>query len=356
MSDTVAAILMPPATQRIAGVDIVRLAAIVAVICIHTTPFGAAADVGFSVLQPGWLINQACRFAVPFFFIMSGYFWAGKLQDGIADPAVSLAMAKRILIIFVAWSLIYLLPSDIGAIDEMGLAGPFKVAYWNLSSLRNDPWRILLEGTKSHLWFLVAILWALGIATLFLVHKRLTALVALAVALYIAGMLMKAYVDTPFGLPTAFQSRNGPFFGTLPFVTGILFAKLRRTPDWFWTGAQLFLCGLLIQGAETAMLWKLYGTSPIQDYTIGTYFMGCGAAMFALSNHATLHNAGLSGLGKYSLGIYAGHIIFVDIFKHVDKHTDNPWWQVGNVLVVFVCSLLLAAAFGRNKVLSKIVL
>ncbi len=347
---------MQPVVQRLRGVETMRVAAIVAVICIHTTPFGVDnAALNLSLTDPGWLINQASRFAVPFFFIMSGFFWARKLEKGGTVAEVSLAMAKRILLVLLGWCLIYLLPYDIGAIFDMGLTGPLKMTYWNINALLKAPWRIVLEGTKYHLWFLLAILWALGISAWFIARDWLRPLVAVSIVLYVIGLLMKAYADTPLGLNTVLQARNGPFFGTVFFVTGIVLAKRQALFNSFWLGALMLVAGFALQLAETVALWRLYGTSPVQDFTVGTYFMGLGAALMAMSNHRALQNNAVSSLGKYTLGIYAVHMIFVEIFKHADQRIQHPLWEVGNVAVVFGCSLLAVLLMARHKGLAKIV-
>ncbi len=56
-------------------------------------------------------------------------------------------MAKRITMIFFAWSLIYLLPLNIGAFMITGV-GPIKVSYWNVVGLLNEPVSLLMQGTK----------------------------------------------------------------------------------------------------------------------------------------------------------------------------------------------------------------
>jgi peptidoglycan/LPS O-acetylase OafA/YrhL len=88
---------------------------------------------------------------------------------------------------------------------------------------------------------------------------------------------------------------------------------------------------------------------------MGTYFMGVGAAMAALSNHAMLKNKVLSEFGKYTLGIYAVHLIFVENLHPVSELTHSPLWAIGYVMLALLLSiatvLLLARTnFGRKFV------
>lgn len=99
--------------NRLTGVDVVRVVAVIAVIIIHTTPFAHDSAPLGSVLDLATLLNQAARFAVPFFLILSGYFWAPKVKGELGVVAPSVTMAKRIGFVFLAWSAIYLFPTNL---------------------------------------------------------------------------------------------------------------------------------------------------------------------------------------------------------------------------------------------------
>jgi len=138
-------------------VDVFKLLAITAVIAIHTEPFRGSASGESNLYQYlGVLINQLSRFAVPFFFVISGYFWGTKIKGSVSVASVSISIAKRICLIFAAWSVIYALPYNISSIFEHGLLGSITVAYCNLINLSKDPVTLMMQGTKVHLWFLIA--------------------------------------------------------------------------------------------------------------------------------------------------------------------------------------------------------
>lgn len=341
---------------RIKSVDLFRLLAIVAVMAIHTQPF-APDDLGkdFHPGQAGWVINQLARFAVPFFFIISGYFWALK-QAGTGQPAVaSFAMARRIGVILLAWSLIYLLPFDVITMAQMGPSGPLKVAYWNASSLLRDPLLVLSKSTKPHLWFLIALLWSLAIAAVFSMAGRFKTLWAFAVALFVISLLGKAYSESPFGWSSPYDLRNGPFFGTIFFVTGALLTKANADATWLFKGAFVLVVGIILQAGETWWLWRQYGSFPFPDFTVGTFFMGLGVSMAALSNHRWLQSERLSAIGKYTLGIYAVHYVYVDVFSQVGDYWKSPVWELSYLAAVFLCSVVTVLLMARSPLLRKIV-
>lgn len=343
--------------SRIESVDAFRLLAITAVIAIHTQPFhsGSSSDGDISkYLSP--IIDQSARFAVPFFFVISGYFWGIKLKNSVSVTHISIQMAKRIFYIFAAWSIAYMLPYNLSVIWEHGFLESIKVAYWNLINLTNDPVTLVMQGTKVHLWFLIALLYSLGISSFFIEKKRYKMLIALSVALYLIGVACKAYANTPLGIHTSFNTRNGPFFGTIFFVSGYFLSKLTPTPGWFSKGVALLGFGYLLHFSELYFLRNLYGTSIYQDYVIGTYFMGVGAAVAALSNQVSFKNAALNSIGKFTFGIYAIHVIFVDTLRPIGKLIGSPLWEIGYIMLVLLFSIISVMVLSRSTLTRKIVI
>src|SRR5208337_1634912 len=149
-------------------------------------------------------------------------------------------------------------------------------------------------------------------------------------------LLAKAYSETPFGVHTVFNTRNGPFFGTIFFVSGYFLSNFTPNPGWFSKGVALLGVGWLLHFSEIYLLWRLYGTNPHQDFVIGTYFMGVGAAVASLSNNVLFRNGVLSNVGKFTLGIYAIHFIYVDLLRPVGKLTSSWLWEIGYIMLVFL--------------------
>ena len=115
--------------NRIQSVDAIRVLAIVSVIVIHTAPFQTQPLLGEGELYAAIIINQVARFAVPFFFILSGYFWALKFSNDSMVIQPTLKVIKRIALIFIAWSLIYSLPLNLSGTFNVAPLGPITVMY-----------------------------------------------------------------------------------------------------------------------------------------------------------------------------------------------------------------------------------
>lgn len=223
--------------ERIESVDVFRTLAIIAVIAIHTKPF--AINLPESNELYNWLhiiVSQVTPFAVPFFFVIAGYFWGIKARD--SNPLrLANSMGKRIAVIYAAWCLIYLLPYNLSTFSEYGAIGPIKAAYLALAAVVESPSLLIFEGTKIHLWFLSGLLFALYIAAAFIHKGKIKTLVVLAVALYVVGIGAKAYAHTPLGVDIAFDTRNGPFMSLVFFVSGYMLSAYKPSEGWLKYGA-----------------------------------------------------------------------------------------------------------------------
>lgn len=343
---------------RIESVDTFRFIAISAVIAIHTSPFGVSINEGpgnaLSFMRLNTLVDLLARFGVPYFFVISGYFWGIKIRNGACPNTVSKRAIKKLLILFLVWSAVYIPFFDVGSFAEYGLIAPLKTAYWHLLDLLNDPATFIFQGTKGHLWFLVGLLCSIAIATPFVKKRKMNALVALSIGLYLIGLSAKAYSASPLGISLDFNTRNGPFFGTLFFVSGYLLSGLQPTQLWLKRGLLIAAFGYLMHFSELYYLWKWYGTDPHQDYVFGTYFVGIGAAVASLSNHPSLIKSGLGRIGQLTLGIYAIHYIFIDLLRPLGKQAI-PLWDLWYFMLVLGLSVLSVVILAKKRVIKEMV-
>jgi surface polysaccharide O-acyltransferase-like enzyme len=341
--------------SRIESVDVFRVLAIIAVAVIHCAPFSGGAAIG-TTFDFATTLNQLCRFAVPFFFVVSGYFWSVKVTGGGDVLVPTVKIARRIGMIFIFWSLIYLgLPLLQLAVSN-GPVAAVKGGAWEIARLARTPLLSLLQGTKSHLWFLPALLTSVLITAVFVEKNRIYALIFLAVVLYAIGLAGGAYVDSPAGIRTGFNFRNGPFFGLIFFVAGHLLQKSSPRSSWLWQGACVAFLGLAIQFTELNTISQLWATSLLQDYVGGTFFVGLGVSMMALSNDARLNSFRLAGIGQVVLGVYAVHFVFVDLFFRNHVWTGNVRLDDGLfVAVVLLLSVGTALVMARHRLTKSFV-
>lgn len=343
--------------NRIQNVDIFRVFAIFAVILIHTGPFeNYSNNINVCYRYLALFINQSARFSIPFFFMISGYFLGVKIKKGGSLISISVERAKKIIIIFLAWSFIFLIFCNLYAIKTSGVLGFIKSMYWYLANIAENPIVLIMEGTFGHLWFLMSLLCALLITAFFIFWGYHKSLIIIALTLYFIGLFGKAYSGTPIGIEMDFNTRNGPFFSTLPFITGYFLSNLRPSSRWLLRGIIIFLIGWVLHFAETYILWVLYGTALGQEYVIGTYFMGLGYGVTALSKHSFFRNEKLGQIGQFTLGIYAIHAIFVVFLKPLDEIFFSLVWQIGYPVIVLMLSIISVLILSKNALFKKYIL
>jgi surface polysaccharide O-acyltransferase-like enzyme len=247
------------------------------------------------------------------------------------------------------------MPYNLSSISEYGLLGPVKLAYWNVINSIENPVNLIFQGSKVHLWFLVSLILSTIITAIFLKTNARYSLFIVSISLYFIGVLAKSYSATELGIELAFNTRNGPFFGLLLFVTGYWLSSKTPNKRWFHIGLIVFSLGVMTHFTEIYILMKLYKTSMMQDFVFGTYFMGVGATLLSLSNHKLLTNQIFSTLGRLTLGIYASHFLFVDLLRPVDKLLNNPLWELFFVILVLGLSVTLTKLLLKSKYTKKLV-
>lgn len=340
----------PTARQRLASVEAVRVLAILAVIAIHTTPFeSAAAPIG-QRFDFATVLNQATRFAVPFFLVVSGFFWGRKVAEAGQVRGPTVALVRRALLVWLAWSLVYLLPVNLIDALAQGALGPLKVVWWNIMLEFKRPATALLEGTSPHLWFLVALSFCAATSAVFVHLGARWGLAALAGVLYAVGLAGQSYARAPFGFHLDPSFRNGHLFALAFFATGVGLQRRGAQVAWLPAGAVLAVTGFAMHLLELALSHRLWGLRLERDYLAGTYLFGVGVALMALSGARALQWRTVASLGPWVLGIYASHMVFVGLLKPLDRRlTGAPWWEVAYLLAVFGLALGLTRWLARYR-------
>jgi surface polysaccharide O-acyltransferase-like enzyme len=333
--------------SRLESVDVLRVVAIVAIIAIHTSPFETDVGPVGGRLDLATLINQLARFAVPYFFVVSGYFWAAKFRDVSDIWAPTFSMARKILFLFVAWSVLYILAFNYASEFSAGMHGPLGRILLNVSTAASDPIRLAFEGTRVHLWFLMSLLWCLFVSAVLIRLNWTRALVALALLMYVVSLLTGAYQDTPLGIQSDFNFRNGPFFGLAFFVTGYWLNRRGRKGSWLLPGLALAGAGFILHFGELIALNHWWGSAMNPDHVLGTYMLGLGFGMIGLSG-SFRGPAALGRLGRFVLGVYACHFVVIDLLWPLDAaFGGSPLMDIAHLLAVVVLSF--AASFALSR-------
>lgn len=223
------------------AVDVVRFICSFLVMAIHFLIFeDINKELNF------WFTQVFCRWAVPFFFVTSGYFLANKMGS---KQAVKLYL-RRILGLYIIYTVIYI-PIIVESYKELG--------YSRIRGVSEFLRAFFLTGSFFHLWYFLALIVAIGILYWLINKTKLSDEQILGVtgALYCIGTLGNAYrniwiyvpaVDKVFSLyESVFVSTtNGIFFGAFFVMIGYYIraksADIKYRMYWL---AALLLFGLM---------------------------------------------------------------------------------------------------------------
>ncbi|MEZ8385943.1 acyltransferase, partial [Vibrio splendidus] len=259
----------------------------------------------------GYVLNQTARFAVPLFFLISGYLIQPKLAASPWETVLN--YSKPLLKVWLAWSIICLvMPFNLAKVEEFGYLGE-REGYWGF--LMSTPLNSFLEGGLVHLWFIPALVCAVLIIALLVELKLNKLLLPIAIALYGYGVLAGSYA-TLTGLEAPFFTRNGPFFGTLMVTLGFVI----RQNQWKVSSTKalgLLALGMLIHFAEAAWLTTFDVRFNMNDFLFGTALWGMGVFMWLLANPNMGNYAWVRAISNRMLGIYVSHLLIIIVLFNV---------------------------------------
>ena len=287
---------------RYMGIDAGRFVCCLAVVFIHTTSsfhFQTGASASPPPLEAGRIIDQLSRFAVPYFFIASGFFSSAR-------PEMSRVEQARLIVLrigppFLLWAAIF----NLVTFREIDL---FSLGFW---------FRFVSQGgTAPHLWYLPAMLIWLVVLTFTrgLVPIRYQALGG--VGLFLAGLAFGPYAELISGrVPSAVQAHIARDLFLAPVF--IVFGHWLRDSGWrpsFRAAMGLFLIGGVLQLAECYALFRHNPAAGFgHDFVGATSVFATGAFCMALTWPKTcVVPTAVADLGLLALGFYAIHPLFID--------------------------------------------
>ncbi|MBR9873641.1 MAG: acyltransferase family protein [Vibrionaceae bacterium] len=296
--------------KKIVSLEFARIIAMLAIIGLHCQ-MALTYWQWDEVPWVGYILNQIARFAVPLFFLISGYLIQPKLSTNPLETVKH--YSKPLIRIWVVWSVICLLvPFQWQTLSKAGYLAE-RQGYWDYLML--SPINSLLEGGLVHLWFLPALLIAVALIAFLVKAGQSRLLLPVALLLYVYGVLAGSY-STLTELPSPFFTRNGPFFSTLLVVLGYL----AREKQWQWSNSNallLMVIGVALHFGEAYELMQYDVGFNTHDFLFGTVIWSLGIFMWLLA-HPNFGN--MPWVLKWSpsiLGIYVSHLLVVIIMMNV---------------------------------------
>ncbi|USD67007.1 acyltransferase family protein [Vibrio sp. SCSIO 43136] len=287
--------------DKIHSFEFGRVIAILAIVAMHCQMFLSY----WHINEEPWvayIFNQLTRFAVPLFFLISGYLIAPRLTD--APIATLKRYSVPLLRIFVVWSVICLLmPFNLEEVAKWGYLAE-RQSYWDY--LLSSPINSLFEGGLVHLWFIPALLCSVLITALLAKFRKLELLIPLGIALYVYGVLAGSY-HTFTGLESFIFTRNGPFFSTLLFAIGFTIRQesIQATRK---QATILTIVGCAMHLSEAFIVHQYGYTFNMNDFLFGTVLWGAGCFMWLLAQPELGQTQWLTKQSRYVLPMYVTHL------------------------------------------------
>ncbi len=320
--------------------DSFRLLTLFLIVVGHIEFFGDLNNTGFIMRAIRPTVTMGARFAIPLFVIISGYFVGGKIA---AQPAQAKALAikytRRLLVAFLFWSVVY-------AVEQP----QHFLELW-----RDQPYLLLLEGTRLHLWYLMSLIITIWLFALWPLDKNASSFLIFGAVLYLIGLLGGAYAPTPIGFDLHIPARDGPFFTTLFFAVGVAFRrKLPAISMWQAAGIALLGLGLFVaEGLVLRQFWSVPITE--NDFLLGSVPYGIGVTLMAFKGTDNAFDRVIGRYGAYMLGIYTSHLLFLDLLKPLGANIQPLLWLGIYSILVFGAALLLSVGLGKTRLRSLVV-
>ncbi|MGF1725016.1 acyltransferase [Photobacterium nomapromontoriensis] len=321
-------------TQRIASFEWGRVAALFAVIIIHSQAFMTGP---FYNDQPwlGLILNQLSRFAVPLFFILAGYFIMPKLK--IAPSVTFRCYSLPLLKIWLIWSVIYLLlPFNAEIVFTQGYLAE-RVGYWQY--LLQHPLNSLFEGGLVHLWYIPALLCGLAILAVCCHYKQEKWLLLVGSVLYIYGLMAGSYAPI-YDLPAPIFTRNGPFLSTLMLSIGFIIHqnKLRVSSP---IAASIAVIGMMLHLGEAFFLTRYDLPFNGHDFLMGTLLWATGIFLLLANKPDFGRSTFTFAISQNTLGIYLCHMMILILLLNLFPYTGFPAYvtDILRIVLTFLLSL-----------------
>lgn len=326
------------------GIDLFRIIAVILVVMNHTYPL---ADISENV---DFIVSRIiARIAVPFFFMVSGYFVlysvSGKNKNykNVFKSVIKLIRLYSIAILI--YSPIYIYSGYISG--NKGILECIK--------------DLLFNGTFYHLWYLPAAI--IGILLVSALLKKLSMLQVfiITILLYVIGLFGDSYYGVAQQIPIVKglynyifmffdYTRNGIFFAALFLTLGAMISrqKLKANKEIMMYG---FIGSLLLMVIEGLLLNKFQVQRHSSMYILllpVMYFLFQWILLWKTKNYKRFRNI--------SMIIYIIHPLMIILVRAGAKILNLQNILVDNNLIHFIVVLITSfvIAFGVEFILNKI--
>lgn len=328
--------------NRLTGIDFLRVLSMFGVILIHVTSTYIYNESHYHVLgmNPAFFLNQAARFSVPLFILLSG-FSLGIGQKQESYPSFLKRRCSRILLPYVVWTLLY----------ELSNCG-FDFRAW-LSRLGHPLWLLqeFLTGQAApHLYFIPIIFQFYLLYPLLRRWVDRRPLQSVTWALSVTFLFQGIYYLQSLGLIPGFQ--NHYLWRAFPvwifyFVMGMGLQRLdlekirircKEAAAPLLVTCLLFVCLYCFLSSYTGALDSIKPS--IMLFVPLVFF--CGVAVWERFSPRPRLKAAVAFLSMWSMDIYYSHVMILCLLRMVPRFQDG----MSGMLLLFLATVLVSVLFA----------
>lgn len=330
------------------SIDVAKFVCALLVIIIHTSPFSGTSDI-----LDFYLSDVIARVAVPLFFAISGYFFFnslsyknGKIVNCSSNRKRLFRYLKRIGTIYVGFALFYII---------LQLPDWYRTGWWGMTALKDSLVAFFFSGSYYHLWYLLALIYALPLAYLFFscVSTRYCGVVipvlwAFECLLYSYDWIGLTASPALNWLTSHFPIVFDAVFRAIPLLgIGIAeaiypFQHINRTRCY----AALSVAACI---AEASVLHFCTPNNERYSYLIFTPVMAYFVLQMLLQMTTKEHPVLGKQLRNSSLLIYCIHPFFIDIFTSAGVTSPILLWLLVTTLSIVVSLLWAISRINKQK-------
>lgn len=339
----------PAMRPRLRELDFLRCLAMLGVLTIHVTSTFLDAESRASLLgmNPAFLLNQAARFAVPVFVLLSG--WSLGLEGRPASwAAFWRKKARRFLPPFLLWSLLYAF-SEAGY-DPAAFLRQFRDGWWCV--------RILLLGQAApHLYYIPLLFQFYLLSPLLLRRVRKSPGWTLGCAFFSTLLLTGWHMLETLGLlPLPYPPylwMSAPLW-LFYFVLGLWLARI--PPERLRAAAARSLAALAPLTAAFALLYclgsvRLGVTDSLRPALLlyAPLVLCAGMALWQRLGRRNVAVRAVDFLAPCSMDFYFSHVLALTWLRRVPLLQSGTWGMLLLWLATFLSSLALASGLGMLR-------
>lgn len=321
--------------DRIHSIDAMRIIAMVFVVLIHTDPFQDVNAIG-NMINFG--IKTISRFAVPFFFITSGYFFALKSSDHDLTAYI-INRASKIGSFYIFGLMLTVPVFFAGELIQAKLSDQsIQMATVSSGIEYINPIELVYYGTSVSeiLWFLPALFFSLFFISVLIRTSHPRYVLPVAVCFHIVGLLgATMLVDFPF------ETRDALFFGF--FYTSIGYSISAQGWEPSKEKSRLLFSLICIFVIFQFIEFYIFGY-PVrgepfgayvyaQSYGISTALLSTTLFLFLLSRPKLFADTPLPAWGTYAVGIYITHPTVFAILRGFRDTVESMGYAVDSTIV-----------------------